>query len=106
MILCLIGLSFAFVAFLLAIKKITLNKENGEIVSCSLLGIRKFNIKDITLIKHTLDSWIVFSNKKKIFEIKDRYYNYSSEFYTYIRKESGCKEIHSKGHCGRELIEK
>lgn len=103
LILCLIGLSFVFVAFVLAIKKITLNKETGDMISCSLLGVKRFHIKDITLIRHTWDAWAVFSNKRKLFVVKDRCYDYSSEFYTYIRRESGCKEIHPKGYVGRDI---
>jgi len=103
LILCIVGLSFASAAFLLAVRKTILNKETGEMISCSLSGIKKFNVKDITLIKHTRDAWAVFSDKKKLFEVKDRYHDYSEELYIYIRTESGCKEIHPTGHCGRDI---
>ncbi len=100
--LCLLGLSFVLVAFVLAIKKTTLNKETGDMISCSLLGIKRFNIKDITLIKLTWwEVWKVYSNKRKLFVVQDRGNEYPIEFFIRIR-ETGCEEIHSKGFFGKK----
>lgn len=95
--LCLICLVFVFVAFILAIKKIIINTETGDIIACSLFGIKRCNVRDITLVKHTWDASIVYSGKRKLFVLRERCNDEPIGFYVYIIKNSNCKEIRFKG---------
>lgn len=102
LLMCLISLVFVFLAFIMASKKIIINTETGDMVACSLLGKKKFNVVDITLIKYTWDAWVTYSGKRKLFVVRDRYNNQSNGFYAYIRRESGCQELPRKGYASRE----
>ena len=100
--LCFIGLLFIVIAFFLAFRKIKVQTENGDIFIYAFIKIRRYNVKDITLIKHTAETWKVYSNGKKLFTVRDRYYNGVSELYIYIRNHCECKEETLNGFVSRK----
>lgn len=102
-LMCLTSLVFVIVAFILALKKVIIDTETGDMVACSLLGIIKFNVDDITLIKQTWEAWVVYAGNRKLFVLRDRYNDVPIGFYTYIRRESGCQEIPRKGYVSRDV---
>lgn len=101
--LCLIGMAFEVLAFILAFNKITINKKTGRIKVCSITHFAQFSVNEVTSIKHTAETWQVFSNNKKMFTIRNRYHNYPNEFYIYIRKVSNCNVIVPKGYTNRPI---
>lgn len=103
MLCCVLGVIALAIAYFFAFNKIIINKETGGMVAYGIIRRKKFNVNDITIIKHTFETWKVYSNKRKLFAVGNRYHNSPSEFYIYIRKESGCEEKHPKGHIGRDL---
>lgn len=96
--LCLIGSAFIVLAFVLGFNKIIIDTKTGNIVANGIVKRKKLNIKDITLIKHTFETWKAYSQNKRMFTVRDRYHDSPIEFYIYIREKSGCEEVYSKDH--------
>lgn len=101
--LCLIGMAFEVLAFILAFNKITINKKTGRIKVCSITHFAQFSVNEVTSIKHTAETWQVFSNNKKMFTIRNRYHNYPNEFYNYLSEESACNIIEARKTIDRDV---
>lgn len=100
---CGLGVIALAIAYFFAFNKIIISKETGNIVAYGIIRKKKLNVKDITLIKHTFEFWKVYSNKRKLFSVGNRYHDSPNTFYIYIRKESKCEEKHPKGYNGRDI---
>lgn len=102
---CGLGVIALAIAYFFAFNKIIINKETGDMVAYGIIRKKKFNVKDITLLKHNTTAWTAYSNVKRLFHISDKHHEYENAFYYYIRKESKCEEKHPKGSVGRDIEE-